>query len=44
MRRTSSSSEVKQQYLPAEENRYLLLSFYDTYSDQIFYIKSISFV
>jgi len=43
MKRTSSSSE-KQQYLPAEENRYLLLSFYDSYTYLFLYIKFISFV
>jgi len=38
MKWTSSSSENKQQYLPAEDNRYLLLSFYDTYIFLVLYI------
>ena len=41
MRRTSSSSEPQQRYLPAEENRYLLLSFYNTCIYLLLYIYNL---
>jgi len=38
MRREELEQRNNQRYLPAEENRYLLLSFYDTYIYIYYYI------